>query len=248
MWCDVVAMDACHLLLGRSWQYNRSAHHDGRKNTYNFMIGNVKITLLPSLGNGLKPTKEAGHSQSLLVKREFITEMLSSKVVYLLLSKKSYKGEDLPEMAKRLVEEFADVFPEELPDKLPPLHDIQHQIDLVSRSSLPNRPHYRMSPKEHEELRQQVERLLAKGHIHESLSLCAVLALLTPKKDGTWRICMDSRAINKIIVRYIFPIPRLDDLLDQLSEAIIFSKLDLRSGYHQIRVRPSDEWKTAFKT
>jgi hypothetical protein len=66
MLCDVVAMDACHLLLGRPWQYDRGAHHDGRKNTYSFIIGKVKITLLPSLGNGPKPTKGAGHSQSLL--------------------------------------------------------------------------------------------------------------------------------------------------------------------------------------
>jgi hypothetical protein len=68
MWCDVVAMDACHLLLGRPWQYDRSAHHDGRKNTYSFMIGIMKITLLSSLGNDPKSTKDAGHSQSLLAK------------------------------------------------------------------------------------------------------------------------------------------------------------------------------------
>jgi hypothetical protein len=234
MWCDVVAMDACHLLLGRPWQYDRSALHDGRKNTYSFMFGAIKIMLLPSVGIGPKATKDTGHSQSLLAKREFITEMLSSKVVYLLFNKESSKEEELLEEAKKLIDEFGDMFLEELPDELPPLRDIQHQIDLVPGSSFPNRPHYRMSPKEHEELRRQVEGLLSKGHIRESLSPCVVPALVTPKKDGTWRMCMDSRAINKITVRYRFPIPRLDDLLDQLSGAIIFSKLDLRSGYHQI--------------
>ncbi|XP_059446441.1 uncharacterized protein LOC132177987 [Corylus avellana] len=221
-WCDVVAIDACHLLLGRPWQYDRNVHHDGRNNTYSFLVDNVKLTILPNLGDKPKPSKGAG--QNLLAKREFIKEMRDSNQVYVLVRKECTPTEEaVPEAMKGLVEELSDMFTKELPEELSPLRDIQHQIDLVLGSNLPNRPHYCMSPKEHEELRRQVEGLLSKGHIRESLSPCAIPAFLTPKKDGLWRMCVDSGTINKITVRYRFPIHRLDDLLDQLGQQYLQS-------------------------
>ncbi|KAH9658356.1 hypothetical protein KPL70_023457 [Citrus sinensis] len=112
--------------------------------------------------------------------------------------------------------DFDDVFPNEVPNGLPPIRGNEHQIDLVPRGTIPNRPAYRSNHEETKELQRKVEELLAKGYVRESMSPCAAPILLVPKKDGTWRMYIDCRAINKIIVKYRHPIPRLDDMLDEL--------------------------------
>jgi hypothetical protein len=157
-------------------------------------------------------------------------------------------NQSLSSLAVSLLQEFEHVFPKEMPNELPPIRGIEHQIEFVPRATIPNRPAYKNNPEETKELQRQVEDLMSKGYVRGSMSPCAVPVLLVPKKDGTWRMCVDCRAINNITVKYRHPIPRLDDMLDELHGSCIFSKIDLKSGYHQIRMKEGDEWKTAFKT
>ena len=100
---------------------------------------------------------------------------------------------------------------------------------------------------ENDEIKRQIQELLQKGHIRPSSSPCGIPIVLVQKKDGTWRLCIDYQTLNKIIVRNKYPIPWIDDLLDQLKGGKYFIKIDLKSGYHQVPIEPFDVWKTAFK-
>jgi hypothetical protein len=149
---------------------------------------------------------------------------------------------------ERLLKRFEDVFPEELPAGLPPNRKVDHRIELNPGSQPFHRSPYRMAPKELEELKAQIDRFLRLGHIRRSISPYGAPVLFAPKKDGGLRFCVDYRALNKNTVKNRYPLPKIDELLDQLSGAQVFSKIDLRSGYHQIRIVPEDTHKTAFRT
>jgi hypothetical protein len=155
--------------------------------------------------------------------------------------------DDLPEEIQEMMENFVDIVVDDLPCQLSPIISIIHHIDLIPGVSLPNKVAYKLTLQENEEVKKQVQDFMDKGLIRESLSPCDVPTVLSLNKDGGRRMCTDSRAINKITIRYRFPLSKMDDLMDCLSGANCFSKIDLKSGYHQIRMREGDEWKTTFK-
>jgi len=146
-----------------------------------------------------------------------------------------------------VVEEYADVFPDEIPE-LPPSRDVDFSIDLIPGAGLVSMAPYRMAPAELAELKKQIEDLLEKKFIRLSASPWGAPVLLVKKKDGSSRLCVDYRQLNKLTIKNKYPLPRIDDLLDQLRGAAVFSKIDLRSRYHQILVKPEDVQKTAFRS
>jgi len=250
--CDIIPMDVCHVLLGRPWQFDRKVIHDGRMNTYTIEKDGVKHTLLPVKVDGDKGLTE--NNIMLISGKELLQEVDKSKEVYFAIVGRpkviltSTNLNDLPEEIQSVLNNYMDIIVDEFPNELPPIRSISHHINLIPGASLPNKAAYRLTPQENAEVARQVQELMDKGLIRESLSPCAVPTVLSPKKGGEWRMCTDSRAINKITVRYRFPLPRMDDLMDCLSGSRYFTKIDLKSRYHQIRIWEGDEWKTAFKT
>ncbi|GJX04873.1 putative reverse transcriptase domain-containing protein [Tanacetum coccineum] len=150
--------------------------------------------------------------------------------------------EDVP-----TVQDFPEVFPEDLPG-LPPTRQVEFQIDLVPGAAPVARAPYRLAPSELKELSEQLKELSDKGFIRPSSSPWGAPVLFVKKKDGSFRMCIDYRELNKLTVKNRYPLPRIDDLFDQLQGSSVYSKIDLRSGYHQLRVREEDIPKTAFRT
>ena len=147
-----------------------------------------------------------------------------------------------------LIQANKDVFPDQLPDGLPPDRDTGHTIPLEPGSKPTFGPMYRLSPAERREVERQVKEYLAKGFIETSKSSHASLVIFVAKKDGTLRMCVDYRALNNKTIKNKYPLPRIDDLIDSVQGCSYFSSLDLQSGYHQIRITEEDVPKTAFRT
>jgi hypothetical protein len=145
-----------------------------------------------------------------------------------------------------VLEYFEDVF-KDVP-RLPPRRDIDFSINLIPRAAPVSKTPYRMSTPELKELQMQLEELLKKGYIFPSMSPWGSPVLFVRKKYGTLILCIDFRQLNKVTVKNKYPLPRIYDLFDQLKDAKIFSKIDLRSGYHQVRIKEEDVSKTAFRT
>ncbi|GJS97464.1 RNA-directed DNA polymerase [Tanacetum coccineum] len=178
-----------------------------------------------SVGKNYKDETQAEGSNLFMKKTDFEGFVKTNPYVFtLVVVEENDIISEAPLKVQPLLKEFADVIPGDIPPGLPAMRDIQHCIDFIPGSTIPNRLAYRMNPKEFAKIQRQVTELLEKGLIRDSMSPCA------------------------ITIKYRFPIPQLDDLLDQLHGSTIFSKIDLRSGYHQVRMRPGDEWKIAFKT
>ncbi|GKC34667.1 putative reverse transcriptase domain-containing protein [Tanacetum coccineum] len=154
------------------------------------------------------------------------------------------KGKQIKDVP--IIRNFPEVFPEDLPG-LPPAQPVQFQIDLIPGATPIARAPYRLAPSEMKELSEQLQDLSDKGFIRPSSSPCGDL-LFVKKKDGSFRMCIDYRELNKLTVKNRYPLPRIDDLFDQLQGSNIYLKIDLRSGYHQLRVREQDIPKMAFRT
>ncbi|KAG8496931.1 hypothetical protein CXB51_008102 [Gossypium anomalum] len=180
---------------------------------------------------------------SSMLAQKYVRKGCEAYLAYVLDSKESEKKlESVP-----VVCEYQDVFPEELPG-LPPVREVEFGIELVPGTTPIFIAPYRMAPIELKEWKTQLQELMDRGFARPSFSPWGAPVLFVKKKDGTMRMCIDYRQLNKVTIKNKYPLPRIDDLFDQLKGASMFSEIDLRLGYYQLRVRDSDIPKTAFRT
>ena len=234
------------VILGNSWILQHSAILDNERMEMRFRHGNKRIRIpCPKA----LPYEEGGEEPGLI---SFLQaeDMIREGAVPLLANIKSlafpgmeFPGNHIPEVVE-VLEEYADVF-QSLPPGIPPERGAPFTISTGDKATVYGKG-YRLTPKERDQVEAQIKEFLAKQWIRPSQSLYGAAVLFVQKKDGSLRICVDYRGLNKVTVKDKYPLPRIDDLVDKLHGAKVFSSLDLQSGYHQIKIAEKDVHKTAF--
>ena len=198
------------------------------------------------------PTVTEGTPKTPMLSAMQIKKGLKRKEVTYLTTLKEERDdgseEPMPKEIEGVLDEFKDVMPPELPKRLPPRREEDHKIELEPGAKPPAMGPYRMAPPELEELRRQLKELLDARFIQPSKAPYGAPVLFQKKHDGSLRMCIDYRALNKVTIKNKYPIPLIADLFDQLGRARYFTKLDLRSGYYQVRIVEGDEPKTICVT
>jgi Reverse transcriptase (RNA-dependent DNA polymerase) len=183
-----------------------------------------------------------------MISRQQLANIPNESKLFAVFLEEPSREVQLSARVNEFIKEFQDVFPQQLPNQLPPKRNIDHAIELIPGSEPPSKPIYQMSHMEMQELKKQLNDLMEKGFIQPSVSPFGAPVLFVHKKEGALRLCVDYRALNKITIKNRYPLPRIEDLMDRLTGAKYFSKIDLYSGYHQVRIKQEDIPKTAFRT
>ena len=236
---ELVLLDLQDLdvILGMNWlaSYHASIDSFGKHVTFS-ILGQLEFIFEENHVNKPLYVISALQANSLLKKG------CQGFLAYAVCNENEVRLEDIP-----IVKDFPDVFLNYLPG-LPPDREVGFTIDLVPRTTPISKAPYKMAPIELKELKVQLQELLDKGFIRPSVLPWGALVLFVKKKDGSMRLCIDYRELNKVTIRNKYPLPRINDLFDQLRGACVFSKIDFFSRYHQLRVKSENAPKTAFRT
>ncbi|GJV09451.1 putative reverse transcriptase domain-containing protein [Tanacetum coccineum] len=239
-----VEMGSFDVIIGMDWLTKYHAVIDCAKKIVHIPFGN-EILIIQGDGSGMKETRL--NIISCTKTQKYLLQGCHVFLAHITIKETGDKSKKKQLQDVPIVKNFPEVFPEDLPG-LPHTRQVEFHIDLVPGAAPVARAPYRLAPSEMKELADQLQELSDKGFIRPSSSPWGAPVLFVKKKDGSLRMCIDYRELNKLTVKNRYPLPRIDDLFDQLQGSSVYSKIDLRSGYHQLRVREEDISKTAFRT